>query len=134
MRLTAVVKKGPLTWDNAALAGWLEEQDFFKADLGGEGAGAVKLLVSVPATMTGKAIMKLARDRLKPLCGGSDTVAAELFAALRVAAKEADTFAREQRAQMKEVGHGGLTGGAVGFARDAPSRPQIAQHTEAAAN
>jgi kinesin family protein 2/24 len=110
LRLTAVAKKGPSTWDHDALCGWVEEQHF-----GAE--------VGLPATMTGKAIMKLTKPRLRPLCGDQDEVAAALFGALRVASKEADKYAREQRAQMKATGN---KGGAAGFARGAPARPQIA--------
>ena len=78
--------------------------------------------VMLPKIMTGKAIMKLTKPRLTPLCDGQDVVAAELFTSLRVAAKEADKYAREQRARMKEAAS---VGGAVGFARGTPAKPQI---------
>ena len=111
LKMAAVVKKGPATWDHAALCSWITEQNFDAE-------------VKLPAMMTGKAIMKLTKPRLKPLCDGKENVAAELFAALRVAAKEADKYAREQRAQVKEAGNS--AGGAAGFARGAPERPQVA--------
>jgi kinesin family protein 2/24 len=110
LRLPTVVKKGPTTWDPMTLCRWVKEQPFDAE-------------VDVPAAMTGRAIMKLTKPRLKPLCAGQDDVAAALFAALRVASKEADEYAREQRALMKGTCN---KGGAAGFARDAPARPKIA--------
>jgi kinesin family protein 2/24 len=110
LRLPTVVKKGPGTWDHDTLCGWVEEQQF-------------PAEVVLPAAMTGKAIMKLTKPRLRPLCAGKDEVAAALFSALRVASKEADKYAREQRVQMKATGN---KGGAAGFARGAPAKPQIA--------
>lgn len=110
LRVSGVINKAPSTWDNEALCSWVQEQHFGRH-------------VKLPSSMTGNSIMKLTKPRLKPLCGGLDDVAAELFSALRVATKEADKHAREQRVAMKQVSN---MGAAAGFARDAPSKPQIA--------
>lgn len=129
--MPSVRTNGPNKWDHTELCKWVEEQPF---------AAKVKL----PPTMTGKKIMKITEKRLAPLCGGDTTntekhdatseeaaVAAELFAALRLASKEADENAREQRRMMfankqtEMVSKTGYTG-AVGFSKDAPVKPQIA--------
>merc|ERR1719221_2234625 len=95
---TPVVRsaKEPKHWDHETLQGWIEEQPFAPQ-------------VQLPASMDGKEIMKLAQPRLAGCCSGDKAVAAELFAALRKAAKDAAALALEERksktawAQRKEA-------------------------------
>lgn len=86
----------PKHWDHETLQKWVEEQPFAEQ-------------VQLKAAMDGKEIMKLAQNRLAACCSGDKAVAAELFAALRKAAKEAAALALEERrtqtawAQRKEA-------------------------------
>ena len=67
-------------WSRHALAGeelrgWVDSQPFAEQ-------------VLLPDSMTGKDVMKLAKPRLKAICGGDAAAAGELFAALREASRE----------------------------------------------
>lgn len=80
----AGITKEPKHWDHETLQSWVEEQPF---------AAHVQL----PATMDGKAIMKLTQNRLAACCSGDKAVAAELFTALRRVSKELAALALEER-------------------------------------
>jgi hypothetical protein len=114
-----VVRGGPKTWGTSALAAWVAERPF----------GA---RIALPLTMTGKAVMKLPKVRLKQICDGDADVAAQLFAALRVASKEASQREREMRRAIMGRDPGNVRGGAMGFGRSAPSNPVVAAAPPAA--
>lgn len=101
-----IVKGGPTTWDAAALAAWIQEQQF----------GAQ---VTVPEGMNGQQIMKLAAARIAPMCGDDKAVAKQVFDALRVAAKEAAQKDRVLRQAMKD---GPKPTSSVGFSKAVPFR------------
>merc|ERR1712070_168750 len=84
-----IVKGGPNTWDGAALAAWMQEQQF----------GA---LVALPEGMNGQQIMRLTAARIAPMCGDDKAVAKQVFDALRVVSKEAAQKDRDLRQAMKE--------------------------------
>lgn len=107
LRERGVVKGGPSTWDTAALAAWIHEQDF-------------GVQVALPEGMNGQQIMKLTAARIASLCGDDKPVATRLFDALRVVSKEAAQKDRELRQAMKE---GPKPTSSVSFSKAAPSRP-----------
>ena len=131
LRAPTVSRGGPKKWDHAALCSWVAEQSFAAQ-------------VVPPAGMTGKAIMKLNKIRLKSMmCGSDAAVGAMLFAALRVASKDASALEREQRKRMQDQrirgggggdgamssssgGGGGDGGNAMGFAKQSVANPVVA--------
>ena len=104
----SVLRGGPKTWSAAELREWTASQPFAAQVALGEG-------------MTGAAVMKLPRGRLRPLCSGDADVAKALFLALRVASKAAAKRDLEMRRALKR-GTKELDR-AAGFAKSAPSQP-----------
>lgn len=102
-----IIKGGPNTWDVAALAAWIQEQQF----------GAQ---VTLPEGMSGQQIMKLTAARIAPMCGDGMAVAKQVFDALRVASKDAAQKDRELRQAMKE---GPKPTSSLSFSKAAPSMP-----------
>merc|ERR1712014_205298 len=84
-----IAKGGPSTWDAAALAAWIQDQQF-------------GVHVSLPEGMNGQQVMKLTAARIAPMCGGDKAIAQQIFQALRLTSKEASQKDRELRQAMKE--------------------------------
>jgi len=105
-----IVMGGPNTWDVAALAAWIQEQQFGEQ-------------VTLPEGMNGQQIMKLTAARVAPMCGDDTAVAQRVFDALRVASKEAAQKDRELRQALKD---GPKPTSSASFSKAAPSRPVMA--------
>ena len=112
----SVVRGGPKTWNASELCTWLAKEPF-----------AAKVVL--PEGMTGAAIMKLPRARLKPMCGGDADVAKAVFLALRAASKAAARLDLELRRQLKSGNK--QVDRAAGFVKSAPANPKVAAATEA---